>query len=680
MRAAPVLLVSILLPSIAPTASAAPDHGAIEARYDDWVRADEPIALAVGAGGSRLAVFIGVTDVTDLFRRTADGLVYRPELVPLPPGESEIAVYAVEDGWREVGRLPLRVERKGGIRKVGAAPRLDLESSALLDDDAGREETGFGSVSGQFDLGIDVERTGTSLGARVNVVGVTEVEQALRFAVDGERAPKADLSSYRLAFTRGAGSLEIGHLVFGDSRHLISGFASRGIKLQTPIGGGLDVGLAAVNGTSIVGWDNLLGVSRSDHRVFAGSLGIDLLPAPSRELRLEATALDASVLPLAGFNQGVISDAETSDGWSLRLVGQTADGRLRVDGSFSESTFTNPADPLLSLGEDLVPVEEETRSARYLDLDLRLIENAGLGGRHTADLGLAVRHERVEPLYRTAGSYAQADVERNAVDLSGRLGPVSATLSASRAEDNLDDVPSILTTRTDRRGLNLSLPLADLIGDQEGATAWAPSVIYSLDRTHQRGIDLPVNSGFDESHVPDQVSLSQNLGLAWSWHRWNLGYALGLSDQDNRQTGREEADFSAVTHGVSVGILAHRLLDLRLDWAAESATSEERNEVETTQRYGLSVSSPITRWLALSCGLSQTVGDFDPGLRESESTSVDLQASLRLERASDHGHGARSQLFLRYAYQRSVLRDPAFALDEATRFWSLTSGVNLSFF
>ena len=73
-------------------------------------------------------------DRTELFRRTDKGLAYRPELMPLPVGESEIVVYLVSPAgeWRELGRLPLRVLRPGGVESASVTPRLDLGVKAQI--------------------------------------------------------------------------------------------------------------------------------------------------------------------------------------------------------------------------------------------------------------------------------------------------------------------------------------------------------------------------------------------------------------------------------------------------------------------------------------------------------------------------------------------------------------------
>ena len=65
-----------------------------------------------------------------------------------------------------------------------------------------------------------------------------------------------------------------------------------------------------------------------------------------------------------------------------------------------------------------------------------------------ASLGVTGRHERVDPLYRSVGTFVAADQEQNAVELTSSLGALSLQGAATSARDNLGAIASILTTRT----------------------------------------------------------------------------------------------------------------------------------------------------------------------------------------------------------------------------------------
>lgn len=656
----------------------------------DWVPRTEPIELrltgALGAEDGRLAVVLDRIDVTELFRRNGESLVYRPELMPLPPGEHELVVYLVptggegEDDWRELNRIPLKVLEPGGFQERRFEPSLDLETSALLDDRDGAGETGFEDLSGQVALQAGLVRPAGALDARVDLVGVTDRQSALRFGAEGESAPKLDLASYRVELTRNRVRGVLGHVSFGDSRHLVDRFASRGVTLAVPLGARFELGLGAMNGTSMVGWDNPLGVADSDHRVLTGQLGFDALADRPGSLRLQGSWLDARQLPFAGFNADRLTDREENDGWSLGLNAATPGGRLRLGLGWAEASFDNPDDPLLAQGADLVAVEEETRDARYLDLDWAVVENRG--ERLPATVAVGYRHERVEPLYRAVTAPVQADVDRHALDLSATLGPISAQAVWSDQHDNLDDVPSILTTDTERRGFNLFVPVAQVLASDGGgmASPWLPDFTYGFDRTHQAGRNVPEDGGFDPSHVPDQVSLSHSGGLQWRGLSWYGGYTLSLSDQDNRQPGRETADFQTVVHAWSGGWSPAARVDLSLDLSRERSANQELDEVERTLRGGLGFDWRITDWTGLSGSVSHTDAETDPELRTFESTVVDLRWTVRMTFDYAARHGVAPQLFVRYAWQDTETEDPVFGLSDSLRDWSVNSGFSISLY
>ena len=682
-----------------PAAAESKAQVTVEPTWDveTWLRPDEPFGVRVvgtsprDTANDRIAIFLAETDRTDFFRRQGDVWIHRSEIAPLPRGEMEVVVWRVDPaaGWQEIGRLPLRVLRRGGLERFDRSVRLDLEGTGDVDS-GGDPEAPFETDArgtGQFNATLGVSRGGWSMDGSMNVVGVSQLQEALRFAGEGEDAPRVDLSAYRLDVSRplGSGSLtaSVGHVDFGTSRQLMSSFAARGITLLLPLGR-IDVGLSAQNGTSIVGWDNPLGLDDGEHRVYGGRVGVEMLPQRPGELRLEATVLDGSLRPESDFNQGVISDAETSDGWSLRLVAASAGGRLRLDGAWAESRFDNPFDPLLAQGADLVAVEKETRNARYVDLDLALVNGRTFGtAEHLLDLRLALRHELVEPQYRSVGAFVGADVESYRAELNSTLGPVAALLSWMRSEDNLDDIPSILTTRTEQAAGNVALPLADVFGGT--SPAW-PSFSWSTQRTHQRGLGVPVNSGFSASHVPDQVSWSHDGGFDWSGGSWMFGLRYSGSHQDNRQPGREENDFITEVYSVNASFALHPRLDLGVDLSHERAVNQAAEEVTETDNRGLNFSWRAHDRLQLTGTVSLTDSETDPTGLSSDDVIGDLQAVWRFAWAlgggavAGSGHGMNGQVYLRYAYSRNESFDPFFDAEDFRRTWRLSTGINLSFF
>ena len=387
---------------------------------DEWLDSDAGIELLISpplaAGTARLAVLLGETDLTPLFTATPERLIYESATLGLPAGESELTVYLVtpDDRWSELARIPIRVRTRGGFEKASIDPRLDLGNEGQVAEGHAPDEsrpprdtyqdmtafTGFTTVHA---------RGGWTVQTQLNATGVSHREKALRFAEKGDEAPRFDLSDYRVDLEKGIVRASLGHASFGGNRHLVNGFGSRGATLSLRLGSRADLTTAWLHGTTIVGWNHFVGFDRRQHRMAAATLGLEAFPSMPGALRVEATTLRGSVLPLPGFNQGVVNDAEESSGWALRLVGATPGQRGRVEAGYSRNRFDNPPDPFLSQGADLVEVEPTTRGARYLETSYAAVPAWSITPSVSARLTATYRHERVEPLYRTVAAFVQAD-------------------------------------------------------------------------------------------------------------------------------------------------------------------------------------------------------------------------------------------------------------------------------
>lgn len=649
---------------------------------EGYVGRGQPLEIQLAeplASNERLAVFVGEVDLSNVFRRIPGGLRYVPSAAPLPGGESELVVYRIgpDDAWEEIHRQPIRVRNVLGFDRGRVSPRLDLGMEGRLAEGHEPEEQAplrdtYQDFTGQLDLETELVRGRFGWQNRGTVIGVDRVENALRFGSLGDDAPKVDLSNYLLQMRSGRSDLSIGHVSLGRQRHLISGFTSRGARVGIQAGPRVDLAAGVANGSSIVGWANPLGLADADHRMVSGTLGLDALKRPGG-LRLELSGLDGSQLPRAGFNQGVVNDAEESEGFAVRLQASDPSQRLRVEGGFARSSFDNPADPTLAQGETLVEVERTSRNAHYAEGNLEVLRGVRLGERHTAGLTVGYRHERVAPLYRSLGASTRSDILTHDWTARATLAGIGLQASHGRSEDNLDELPSVLKSLTRRTGAQASLPLPNLV---PAAGGWLPMLSYGFDRTRQFGAELPENGEFDPSHVPDQVSRNQSLSADWSRGPVSLGYRLNHSHQDNRQVGREEADFSNLVNAVSVGLRPITSLGVDLSLDLERSENEELEEIERTRRYGAGFDwAPLER-STLAFSISFTRSTDDQGLREREDTLIDAQWSSFVP-------GLRrvdGRYYLRFSRSISDALDTVFDLDQRTAQWSLNSGLNLSLF
>jgi hypothetical protein len=669
------------------------------------LRLSRPLLSAEGAP----AVFIGRTDVTSLFTQAAEELVYSSQSPPLPVGDTSVTVYIVSPGgeWKEIAKLPLRVEEKrtdaaptgaGAPRANGKRTRLGFDQaefkpaltvnirsqSALLyfPDSDRPDRVNFTDLSFQGSLVSNLTRGLFSSQSQFDLVGFSFQREALRFGERAEAAPQVDLSNYFVQFQAGKVKVLLGHNSYGSNRYLISGFSSRGLTVTLPVNKRADFSFSAMNGTSVVGWNNFSGLQRRKHKVVSGTLGYEFLPERPGGLRLEMGLLRGSLLPISNFNQSTLTDAETSRGFGARLVASDKEGRFRLDAGYARSRFGNPADPLLNQGFEVVPVREAGRGAYYADLSYQILRDLAVTRDRKANLTFSFRHNRVDPLFRSVAVFAQADRLDNQFELAGGVGDINAGVSYNRLDDNLDDIPSILKTLTRRNAFQVGGPLVSFFGGAASPSNWwLPRVSYGFDRTHQFGAFIPLNSDFTSpSQIPDQASRNQSFNAEWQRERLRFGYRLNHVFQDNRQTGRERADFRSLVNSFTVGVQPHQRLDVSFDLSFEGANNLEAGRLDRTRRAGLSFNWQTTKQSTLAATASTVFAGDAARVSRSRNADLDLQWSLRFGVGKSQYRKVQGQFLVRYANRYARATDNLFLFRNITKIQTANAGLSFTFF
>ncbi len=654
-----------------------------------WVAPDETLTLRIDAAQQaqwrQWRVFAGTSDVTALVRLAAPGVLeIRPLATAWAPGQGELTVYDGES-WSEIVRLPLKVLTRGGFESSELTPRLSLQGEGRAGErrSDGRPLTPRGEHGdAALAAGMDWKGTrgDTTWEAGFNVVGNSHRGKALRFSAQGARAPKVDLADYRVAIGLGGHKLELGHLSAGNNALLAQGFGSRGVGLQSRLGERFDLTLHALRGSGVVGWDDLSGLDEDRHRVHLLSLGVELVASRPGALRAELSLLDASILPEAAFNAGAVPDAEQSRGLGLRLAGALASGRLSGELLLARSRFNNPFDPTLAVDAELRPVEPVTRNALSASVQWQALKQAEFMGQ-VLDVALHLKHERAAPLYRTAAAQVAPDQEATRLGLQAAVGGASAQLQAGTRVDNLARVANILRTRTDDGSLALNLPLPAWMGDKDRPSAAWPALAWNLQRTHQRAVNAPdtLNSGIAATHRPDQLSLSRQLTLSWGLGPGSIAYGLTRSSVDNRQVGREQADFHRLAHQGSVNWSFGDKLRLGATLSRGRQLSTETGLVSRTLGGALQVGwQPSDRW-SVEASLSHDGADDS----RDEARNVNRGAQLQLSRRFGVMGIAKplaGQVFIRLGYQAQSERSTPFATTSAFRAQWVDAGLSINFF
>jgi hypothetical protein len=282
-------------------------------------------------------------------------------------------------------------------------------------------------------------------------------------------------------------------------------------------------------------------------------------------------------------------------------------------------------------------------------------------------------HERVDPLYRTVAGAVRADVESDGVDVQAALGAVALHGTVRNLHDNLGHVASILTTRTRLRGGAVTLPLGSVFT----RASWLPMLGYDIARTEQVGEGIPPNSEFTATHVPDQLSDNRNLSVQWQRAWWQIAYRLNLTHQDNRQSGRERADFTSAVHNLTLSLVGTRV-NATVDLGMDGNDREESSEHSRTQRLGGTVDWHLTGSTTLTGGFTRTIVDHaDTTVQRVSDGRVVIAQQLPLLRLS--ARSSPGQLFVRFSRQDETLGGGlAAALDRHT--WYVSTGLTLGVF
>ncbi len=650
------------------------------------------IVLQVGRSTAdrhaRLAIFVGRSDVTRLFRRERAGkLVLQSKLFKLPSGEQELVVYVVQDAtqWKEAARFDIKVRLAGGLEEAEFSPRLELNQKSQFDEgrsvDAGLSPRGnYADLAGQGGFSTRFKRDDWELHTAWNFVGSSVREEALRFGIK-DNAPKVDLTDYLVELGVHRGEFGIGHVSFGDHALLLSGLSNRGLVFRQPLGQRFEFAVSAQSGQAITGYSDLLGITGSDNYISGASLGFEFFKDRPGGLRLDVMYLNSKVLSNLNFNTGEVPDAEENTGLGVRLKGSTPGGRIRGSAEFARSEYSNPEDPFLAQGATLVPVDETEQDARTIDLAFDLLQNRQLGEDRYATVTFGFRHNRSEPLYRSVAAFVSGDQEANASTLYATIGRFSFRGEYSESEDNVDDIPTILKTKTDNLSLSYGLPLKGMFIRDDGSTrAWLPeNFSHGYNRVHQFGANLPPS--FDPlTHVPDQVSENHNINVGWNFSGVNLNYRFSLGDQDNRQPGRANADFRNVTHGANVGLQMTDKLNFGLGANFTDAHDDEQDITRTTQSYTLSIDWTLIESLSFRGYYSLTDSDDSRGLAENRGWTSLTEITWRFEFPWGPDRKAPGQMYLRHSAQGNQFLDNVFGFASYPNTWSFNGGFSLSLF
>jgi hypothetical protein len=585
------------------------------------------------ANEGKLAIFIGQTDVTAMFKTVGNELIYQPKDVPLPVGKTKLIVCLIKENneWQEIAQLSLNVSEQitekptdSKVTQTPTEPSLTTEQQAqppqpqltepsstteqqtqppqpqltepsttpqqsqpeqsqpseatpgeeitpgeqptqqpteepaqpqsqegatllrptltlesqFLEARRGEIEPNPTSTELTFKGDFNAQQKIGDLDIKgvFSLSGTTVRENAIRFQQLGQSAPNLDLEKYDIDLAYGSTTLSLGHNSYGSHKFLLSDISNRGLLLNSKLTDNLDITLATTSATNIVGFDNIFGLEELDNdNISAAIVGYQIVKGNpdnnSRGVRLEATLMSASRLPDANFNELEIVDAQTSDGFGLTLTAEDGSGRLRFNGGFARSTFTNPSnelDPELTEGIDVVPVVPATENAYFLEAEYDLFKDVNLGGDRILNLTFKASHERLDPLFNTIGAAVDPDNMKTAISLEGSIAGANVSFTQDWNEDNLANTSTIAKTKRRNTAFNLNIPLQTVLAVQNPLL---PTLSYSFTRNRNLTADTPESVNLLGS---DLVTTTHTVGTEWRIDNFTFGYNFTSTFSDNR--------------------------------------------------------------------------------------------------------------------------------------------------
>ena len=644
----------------------------LEIRY----RQDSP-----GVSRGRLRFFVDEMEITLLLQRVAPGVYRYPGASwPLPAGLHDLKLYR-QNGreWELLDETELRILSSGGFEEASWTPRADVSATGR---DERNDSTDVGNETLQqrqlaLESGLEtVHRRGDwQIDSNWQWVGSSSPEQSLRYDELEQDAPRLDLSEYRIDLRRRAWAAAIGHQQRGGNPLLIDQFSNRGVGLAWNSRQGAALELAVQAARPLVGWSNPLGLSDANKdRILSLGLSQPLPDLAGIPVVLRLDLLSARRVADPGFDEAAVTDLARSRGAGigLRIGDESQRWSLRID--YARSRHENPPE---DFEQDFV--EQPTTlvskdEARSIGLRYRLLDDlSGESGDSSLDLLLDWR--RIDPFYQSIAAEITPNEDRKALGLEGRWRRLAWQAELARSEDNLDELPNVLKTLTREQRISASL---DLTGEN-GEGGWLPSRLnLEWSRQHQFGDNLPV--GFDpDSHIPDQVDEQQGLDLEWSMSASSLQLRLAHSTQDNRQPGRDQADFENREIGLSMNAAIRENLSLQLAWAQVKAEELEQALERRSREWLLGLDGSFNEHWSATLNWSLTREDDSSDQNERKNRGLQLQLSWRTELPGNIGK-LPLQTFLRYTRNDDESVDRLFDLasDQQTRAWDI--GLSLSFF
>ena len=647
------------------------------------------LSRALIPSDGQVAICIGPLDLSKQ-TKAIDAITFsaEPTGTVLPAGQHEVVVHLIRgDEWIDLAKFVVTVESDAATPTAetkGIESRFTLGvKGQIYESESGTTKASkrpkFQDMTSTGALTWEGKPLGWDAKTSANLTGVSHRNEAPRFGIDGPNADKLDLNDYKAEFTRGDAKFAVGHLSYGNHPLLLNNRDSRGLSMAYAITPWLDVSATALRATSIVGFDDFFGLSTVSHRIYAATVGVEMIPEKKGLLRTELIFMDALAQPQSNVNQGQIPDSEKSRGLGLRVVSTDPDGRWKADALWARSRYVNPTSAELAQGSALVPLKEETRDAYQLDASYQLIKNAKwLGDKWPMNMRAIAHYEYAEPLFKSLGATFISDQKLMRYASEMRVGEIALTLTGSEKNDNVTTIPTILKTGTYEKSGQLTLPLPTIFGTSEKPANLWPAVQIESRRVRQYTLRIPDGTNARSSFWPDQINFTHKAALNWNYEPYSVSYNFEIGDQDNRQPGREAADFLIHTHGLTIAWKVNDKLNLNLGYNRSRNYSYEKVQATYSNGGTVGIDWQMSDVWSIKTDYAKTLA-FDSLNQQYSNT---LAAALQIARKftlEQFGKKLPGQVFIRVAYADNRALDTLVRQVLSGKQTLVQTGVSLNF-
>ena len=657
-----------------------------------WYSRDKTLKINLGIAANKdFLLEIDNTDVTPVTRAGDNGTVYIDlRELSLSNKEYKLIIYtgSPNEGWEPSSEITFGILNSFGLEKFSIEPSAEIGLSTQSnhwhrggDGLVPPDPETFVDLDYNFGLKAAVERGGWSVTSTQSWVGTDEHEKALRYGLLNESAPLFDLTGYNFTITGPDTQIEIGdNSGIGTNPLLINGISNRGITVKRGIQDWFTASFAAQSGKSITGYNYLLGFDQAFNSNYGAEF--ELKPFSIKEHLSVAYSWLKSELPdIPDFGLGQVASSEKAEGWGVTVKSSLFESRLKLGFDIAESTYSVPdIEEIDEFGNQAVFLNTTTNKAYQASGSFRFIPEESP---YTSEISLEAG--RYDPQYRVLSGFFGADQLFWRSSLAGRIDSVSYGFNASTSRDNLDEIPSILITRSDNINLAITMPLDEIFYGIEppSSSDWLPAFNYNYTYTGQYGISNPVNDPLSlftaDNQIPKQYSNTHNVGFTWDYGNLTSTMSLTNSLQNNEQLGRENLDshVNSLDFSVAYKPIESITLSPRINYVVSMDQSTSISQ--SNMQHGLDISYQPWSPFTLSTGYTYGNSYTQTGMFGTTDYTAYAQASYSFGSPLGLRYETPGSAFIRFSYAGMKTYDrQAEFFNNGTNFW-VNMGLKIKF-